>query len=281
MPEQPIEALIKAQAYGLGFDLVGHHRRSDRRRRARAFDDWLARGYAGEMAYISRAAREAPRLASAAATGATSAIVVAMNYGGTEPTRPRRALRARRRLSRRDGRPAARAASMDRRRRVGARCAARRTSTPVRCSSATSRDARDSAGSARTPTLINPTIGSFFFLGALLVDLELERATRRSRRIVAARARRCLDACPTGAFVEPHVLDATRCISYLTIELKGAIPEALRPPIGELLYGCDICQEVCPWNERFAARCARRRSRPRAAIAGKDARDAGARASSR
>jgi epoxyqueuosine reductase len=123
----------------------------------------------------------------------------------------------------------------------------------------------------KNTNLVNPQLGSFFFIGALLVDLDLEvDAPFESDR--CGTCTRCLDACPTHAFVEPRVLDATRCISYLTIENKGDIPEELRQPVGELIYGCDICQDVCPWNVRFSRELKETAFAPREVLAGKDPR---------
>ena len=264
-----IESLIKAQAYGLGFDLVGIASLDVPETRPE-FDAWLAQGFSGDMDYLSRGAGK--RLdARLPYPGATHAIVVGLNYGGREPSGPiaryargddyhelmtDRLNELHRWLETEIGRPIAGKAYVD--------------TGPI-----LERDLARRAGLGwfgKNTNLINPRIGSFFFIGSLLVDLDLEidppfEADR------CGTCTRCLDACPTNAFVEPRVLDATRCISYLTIENKGSIPEEFRAPIGEMIYGCDICQEVCPWNVSFSRELNESALHARESIDGRTARE--------
>jgi epoxyqueuosine reductase len=100
--------------------------------------------------------------------------------------------------------------------------------------------------------LISPSLGSFFFLAEILLGIELE-FDEPFEFDHCGTCTRCLQACPTKCLLPDRTMDASRCISYLTIELKGAIPIDLRPLVGDWIFGCDICQQVCPWNQRFAS----------------------------
>ena len=264
-----LESSLKAQAYGLGFDLAGIARLGPVET-ADAFDAWVSAGYAGEMHYLARGA-EKRRDSRRPVEGTTSAVVVAMSYGGREPSGPVA------RYARGDDYHDV----MDARLRELHRWVEGELGRPIRgkgyvdTGPLLERDLARRAGLGwfgKNTNLVNPTLGSFFFLGALLLDLDLEPdAPFEADR--CGSCTRCLDACPTGAFVAPRRLDATRCVSYLTIEQKGAIPEELRPLVGELLYGCDVCQDVCPYNVKFARELAG--DSPygaREALGGKDAR---------
>ncbi|MFI5232416.1 MAG: tRNA epoxyqueuosine(34) reductase QueG [Gemmatimonadales bacterium] len=244
----PGAAQLKAQAFGLGFDLAGIATLGTPDSAAE-FDAWLASGYAGEMHYLERGA-DLRRDARHPEPGMRSAVVVALNYGGTQPTGPIA------RYARGDDYHAVMHGKLD---ELGAWLTAAsggtaRTRSYVDTGPVLERDLARRAGLGwfgKNTNLINPGLGSFFFIGALFTDAELEPdAPFEADR--CGTCTRCLDACPTQAFTAPRTLDATRCISYLTIELKGEIPEQFRQAIGELVYGCDICQDVCPWNVRFS-----------------------------
>jgi len=263
----PLETRIKRRAAELGFDPVGIARLGPMETHGE-FAAWLEHGFAGEMAYLERGAakRADSRLPF---PGARSAIVVALDYGGREPAGPVA------RYARGDDYHEIMTARLDELHAWLARECGHEVPGRAYVDTAPilERDLARRAGLGwigKNTMLINPRRGSFFFLGALFVDLGLEPDTPFDADRCGS-CTRCLDACPTDAFVEPHVMDARRCISYLTIEHRSDIAAELQPFVGEMLYGCDVCQDVCPWNVRFASGLAEPAFAPRPAVAGKDA----------
>lgn len=253
-----------AQAYGLGFDAAGVVALGVPSTLAE-FDAWRSAGMQASMAWIDGEGARLRADSRRPHPGATHAIVVAASYGGREPAGPvaryargddyHDVLRERVRdlhhwLERELGRPVNARPYVD--------------SGPL-----LERDLAQRAGLGwfgKNTMLITPHAGSFLFLASLLVELDLEpSAPFEADR--CGNCTRCLDACPTGALVAPRVLDARTCISYLTIEHRGEIPEALRDGMGGLLYGCDICNDVCPWNVKFAREAMLKEFAPRAIFA--------------
>ena len=232
MPHVPrLEHRIKAQAYGLGFDLAGIAPLGIADS-ADAFDDWVAHGFAGDMQYLERRA-DVRRDSRRPVPGATSAVVVALDYGGREPSGPVA------RYARGDD---YHDVMLDKLRTLHAWIAAEvghdvSGKAYVDTGPVLERDLARRAGLGwlgKNTMLINPRIGSYFFIGALFLALDLA-ADAPFTADHCGRCTRCLDACPTRAFTQAHVLDARRCISYLTIELRGEIPDELpvgrRPPL--------------------------------------------------
>jgi epoxyqueuosine reductase len=243
---------VKAEALRIGFDLVGI---------APAvapggldnFHDWLRQGYDGEMAWLSRreAAYEHP---SHVLTGVRSVIMLALNYRTDEPAPP---CPGTGRVSRyawsdADYHAVARERLAKLADFLHEQCPGCRTRAVIDSAPMLERDFARAAGLGwfgKNTMLINKHQGSWIFLAGLLTDVELEPDASHNTSHCGT-CTRCLDACPTDAFPQPYVLDSRRCIAYLTIELKGSVPESLRGGIGDWLFGCDICQDVCPWNRK-------------------------------
>lgn len=244
---------IKSKARELGFDLCGVAPANDFPELA-FLREWVARGYAGEMAYIPRSADRRADV-RAVVPGARSVIVTGTVYNTVPPyasaeARPGIALISRyawgddyhdvlkKRLE----------ALLAWMRAVSSQPFDARAyvdTGPVQ-----ERVYAQYAGlgwRGKNTCLISPEVGSWLFLSEIICTLPLEPDTKALDQ--CGTCTRCLDACPTDALVEPGVLDATRCLSYLTIEIRGAVPAQLRAALGTHVYGCDICQDVCPYNQ--------------------------------
>jgi epoxyqueuosine reductase len=256
---------VRQAAGKAGFDLVGIAPVEDAPE-LEYFPHWIAEGHAGEMKYLE-ARDEQGRLKRAslahAAPWARSVIVCAINYNteqpySTEVTDRRRGWVSRYAWGRQDYHESV----MPRLRRVEA--ALRRTSGTkdlitrayVDTGPIVERVAAKYAGIGwigKNTCIINQKLGSWLFLGVILTSLELEPGLPAPDR--CGTCTRCIDSCPTDAFIAPYQLDSNRCIAYLTIEKRGALPENndLRSGIGRQVFGCDICQDVCPWNRKAPA----------------------------
>jgi epoxyqueuosine reductase len=271
---------VCGRARTVGFDLCGVVSLRAGEEAAEMFpelahlDDWLARGYAGEMKYLRDPRRADPR---SVLEGAQSAIVVALNYNSPHPAAalPTSAGSGAIPNNGGDGATASPRGWISRyawgddyhevlRDKLNALVAEMRAHFPepfearayVDTGPVIERVVAKYAGLGwlgKNTCLIHPQLGSWLFLGVIFTTLALEPSLAPAQPPPAdlcGTCTRCLDACPTQAFPVPYALDARRCISYLTIELRESIPSELRHSIGNAVIGCDICQDVCPWNRK-------------------------------
>jgi epoxyqueuosine reductase len=239
---------VIARARELGFDLAGIAR-ADRHPKLAKLTDWIAAGRHGEMQYLADSAWERVDPAEVLPT-ARSVISLAVVYNTSEPAADavsryawgadyhdvvrEKVTALLRWMAETAGRGFEAFSCVD--------------NGPVM-----EKVFAEQAGLGwigKHTCVINPSLGSWLFLGEILTNAELEPDAPAVDQ--CGTCTRCLDACPTGAIVAPYELDATRCISYLTIETRGAIAEEWRTATSGRIFGCDICQDVCPWNRRAA-----------------------------
>ncbi|MYB92865.1 tRNA epoxyqueuosine(34) reductase QueG [Candidatus Poribacteria bacterium] len=246
---------IHARANKLGFELVGITPAAQSETIAR-YRQWIENGYAGKMDYLER---HLPLRVDVRQllTEAKSVISLAMNYYTLDPPKALAEDPTRGQISRyawgddyHDVIRQRLSELVDFIKKTAE--TELKTRVCVDTAPIIEREYAQKAGIGwigKNTNLIHWRSGSWYFLAEVLINIDLESDTA-PRRGSCGTCTRCIEACPTDAIIEPNLLDSRLCISYLTIELKENIPKALRPKIGNLIFGCDICQEVCPWNSK-------------------------------
>jgi epoxyqueuosine reductase len=255
-------AWIIERAQGIGFDLCGVVQ-AEKFPELERFEEWLQQGYAGEMKYLQDPRRAEPSLIM---QDLRSVIVCALNYNTEHPFSTDAAAETDTEDSSPCGWISRYAWGDDYHAVMWEKLNALATALQERFPEPFTAKAYADTGPVaerifakhaglgwlgKNTLLLNQSYGSWLFLGAIVTSLDLMPSLGFAEAPppdLCGKCRRCLDACPTGALVEPYLMDARRCISYLTIELRGSIPEEFREPIGWNVYGCDICQDVCPHN---------------------------------
>lgn len=258
-------AWIVERAKTLGFDLCGVAR-ADRFPELEKFGEWLDQGYAGAMKYLEDPRRAEPSLVM---ENVRSVIVCALNYNTGHPYSTEAAASANSDAPR--GWISRYAWGDDYHdvmwKKLNGLAEALKEKFPEPFSVRAYADTGPIAERVfakyaglgwlgKNTLLLNASLGSWLFLGVILTSLDLARSLQQAEVLppdLCGNCRQCLDACPTKALVEPYVLDARLCISYLTIELRGSIPREFRQAMGWQVYGCDICQDVCPFNRSSPA----------------------------